>query len=84
MIGDSASEADLPSIVEQVEANGMADGLLDDRTRAVVGPVSGMEQRANGVEVEKPRVVRQQVIAVPPFAGAPDGGHHFHAGQAEA
>src|SRR5882762_5390406 len=67
VIGNTASEADLLSLMEQAEANGVANGFFDDFAGTVVGPVSGMEHGANGIEVQAARVVGQQIIAVAPF-----------------
>ena len=69
VISDTASEADLAPVVEQVEADGVADALFDHGARAVMGPIRGMEHGADGVEVQAARVVGQQVIVVAPFMG---------------
>ena len=82
VIGDAADKADLLSIVEQAEADGVADGLFDHRARTIIGPISGVKQGADGIEVEPARIVGEQVIVVSPFAGW--GGRFLHAEHVEA
>src|SRR5436190_17807153 len=67
VIRDTANEADLLSLMEQAEANGVADGFFDHGARTVIGPVSGVEHGANGIEVQAARIVGQPVVTLAPF-----------------
>ena len=68
VIGDAANDPDLPSLMQKTQADGMADGLFDHGTRTVIRPVGGMKQSADDIQIEPLRIVREQVVALTPFA----------------
>jgi hypothetical protein len=84
MIGDAANEAYLPSVVEQIEADRVANGFFDHRARPIVGPISGVKQRANDIQIQPARVVGQKVFIATPFMGGSGNRRSLHEDQAEA
>ena len=84
VIGDATNETDLLSVVEQMEADRMANGFFDHRTGTIVGPISGVKQVAHDIEIQPVRVVGENVFVPTPFVGGLGNGRSLHEEQAEA
>ena len=78
VIRHAANKANLPPVVEQAEANRVADALFDHVAGSVVRPIGGVQQGANGVEVQASRIIREQVIAVLPLMSGLRSGRFLH------
>ena|SRR5579859_3073180 len=52
LVGDRSGEPDLPPVMKQSDANGLADGSLDLPTSPRCSPIRGLQERENCIYIE--------------------------------